>query len=316
MSYLQYVARRAGFALLSVYAAVTAAFALSEYLWHYRLQKELGWASLGGALTPEEEARVTREFIEARSLDDPLPVRYVDWLGDVATLDWGYSYAFRAPVDTVLIDPVVTTLTYVVPGVVVAIALSAVLGVATALAKESVFDKVVRFVIYGLLAMPAFVTVDYVIYLLGDAEGRRASASLIISHPKAFASVLVAMSLLAGQVRFGRTASIDQLSEDYVKLLRAKGANRLRVARHVLRNASLVIVSMSAEIIPVLTLDIFVIEEVLPIDGMAGVILRAVSEGDVALLIWSAMLFVVLAIGANFLIDVLYGYLDPRIRAE
>lgn len=315
MGYLQYVARRAAFAVASVYAAVTAAFLLAEYLWHYRLGKALGWASLGG-LTPEEAARVRREFIRERNLGEPIHVRYVDWLGDVTTLDWGYSYAYGAPVDEVLLGPAMTTMEYVIPGVVLAMALSAVLGVATAVRKDSHFDRSVRFVVYALVAFPAFVAVDYAIYLLTSVRGSAFAQSLVTARPKRFAALLVAMSLLAGQVRFGRAASIEQINEDFVKLLDAKGAGRLMVARHVLRNAALTIVSMSSEIIPVLTLNIFVIEEVLPIDGMASVILQGIDEGDVALLIWSTMLFVGFAIVGNFLIDVLYGYLDPRIRTD
>lgn len=316
MSYLRYLGRRAAFAVLSVYAAVTAAFFLADYMWRYRLKKALGWASLDGALTEAERERVRREFVQQRNLDDPIHVRYAEWIVDVTTLDFGYSYAFGRPVVELLAEPTVTTLTYVVPGVVLAMVLGAVLGVATAFTKDSYFDRSARFAAYCLLAFPAFVTVDYVVYLLTNTHGVAVADSLVYGHPRAFATVLVAVSLLAGQVRFVRAASLDQAGEDFVHLLRAKGANRVRIARHVLRNAALPIVSMSTEIIPVLTLDVFVIEEVLPIDGLSSVILRAISEGAVSVLVWSSMVFVVIAIGGNFVVDSLYGYLDPRVRAD
>lgn len=315
MSTLRYVARRAAFAVASVYAVVSVLFVLSDLMWRFRIENILARSRAAG-VGPEEIHAMRRQLLEDYGLDGPLHVRYVEWLWDFTTLQWGRSVRHGEPVVDVILGPAVTTLSYVVPGVVVAMALGTVLGVAAALAKDGGFDVSVRVLAYTLLAVPAFVAVDYVVYAGTATGGTGVATWLVDEHPSAFAAVLVAASLLAGQLRFGRAASLQQTGEPFVRLLHAKGMGRLTVARHVLRNAALPVVSMSTEIIPVLTLDVFVIEEVLPIDGFAAVIIDAMRHIDVAVLIWSSMVYVVVGILGSFLLDGLYGYLDPRVRAE
>ena len=143
----------------------------------------------------------------------------------------------------------------------------------------------------------------------------------------ALAAIVAGSSILAGQIRYARSESLEHLGRDFVKLLRAKGAGPRTVTRHVLRNAALPIVSLSiTELLTVLVLNIYVIERVLDIDGLANVSLRAVGvvEGgsmtpvmaDVPLLVWSIMVIVFIGITLSFLQDVLMGYLDPRIGTE
>jgi len=130
------------------------------------------------------------------------------------------------------------------------------------------------------------------------------------------AGLAVAAAVLAGQLRFARTAALEQTGRAFVKTLRAKGTDRLRLGRHVLRNASLQVLSLSiSELLSVMVLTVYVVEEVLPIDGLATASLRAVRESDIALVVWTTLVVVFVGIGANLLKDLLYGYLDPRMQA-
>ena len=91
----------------------------------------------------------------------------------------------------------------------------------------------------------------------------------------------------------------------------------MRLARHVLRNAALPIISLSVtELVGVLVLQIYVLELVLGIDGIAQVSLTAIRESDVALVIWTTMVVVVVGITGNFLKDALYGLLDTRVTTQ
>lgn len=315
MSYLRYVARRGLFAVVSVYVAVTVMFVLANYMWQYYLANILAAARYGGA-TEEETMWMRQKFKEERGLDEPYLDRYVDWLVDVTTLNWGTSFRYDQPVLDVLADPVVTSLQYVVPGVALAVLFGVLVGLFAALSKDGTFDWTVRLGAYTLLALPAFVLLDYALHGVTLTAGTGLAETIATEHTMAFASLLVAASLLAGQVRFARSSSLEQTGQEFVKLLHAKGTSRLNVAKHVLRNASLPIVSLStSEIVSVLALDIYVIEEILPIPGLADIVLVAVKRGDVPVLIWSTMVIVVIGILGNLLTDVLYGYLDPRVRA-
>jgi peptide/nickel transport system permease protein len=316
MSYVRYLARRAMFAVLSVYVAVTAMFVLANFMWQWYLSNILAQARYGGA-TEEQIARMRRQFKQERGLDEPLVVRYVDWLVDITTLNLGTSFEHGKPVVEVLAGPVVTTLTYVLPGVALAVAFGVVVGLFAALSKDSTFDWTVRLGAYTLFAIPAFAIMDYTIFGVSELVDPALGALLATEFRMAFAAVIVAASLLAGQVRFARSSSLEQAGQEFVKLLHAKGTSRLNVAKHILRNASLPIVSLStSEIVSVLALDIYLIEFIFGIPGVADIVLAAVETGDVPILIWSTMVIVAIGIVGNLLTDVLYGYLDPRIRAS
>jgi len=309
VSYLRYVARRFAFAVASVYAVATLAFVLGTVMLEWVLGKRLARARYGGA-TPEELQEIREAFGAARGLDAPLHERYLDWLVDVTTLEWGYSFAYRTDVITVLDGRVGNTLEYVLPGVALAVLLGVPLGVAAALAKDTAFDWSVRLGAYALFGVPAFVLL-IVAALVAPAEALQPGGLLA---PKPLAAVAVAAGLLAGQMRFARVAALERTGEAFVKTVKAKGAGRLRMGRHVLRNAALPVVSLSVtELLGVLVLQIYVIEEVLPIRGLAEASLRAIAAADVALVVWTTMVIVAIGIAGNFLKDVLYGLLDPRV---
>ena len=195
--------------------------------------------------------------------------------------------------------------------------LGVVLGLFAALAKNGVFDYGVRLLSYFVLGIPVFMLLFYLLYLEGWQIRLVGGWVLVLGDvgAKTLASLAVALGLLAGQIRFARASALEQTGEEFVTMLRAKGAGRLRLARHVLRNAAIPIISLSiTELLAVLVLNIYVIEEVLGLRGLANVSLEAATDADVPLLVWATMVVVFLGITASFLQDVLYGYLDPRIR--
>ncbi|MFC3478355.1 ABC transporter permease [Halobacterium litoreum] len=316
MSYLQYLARRVAFAVLSAYLVVTATFALITFTPNVDLGAKLASAARFQRASPEEIEQIRQRYLEARGLDASLLDQYVGWLVDVTTLEWGYSFAYRKPVWSVLETRVPTTLEYVIPGVILAVAFGVLFGLASAMLRNSRFDWVLRVGSYALLGIPAFVGLVWYTAVGGAKIQSIGGTLLVVSpHPQVLAAVTVAATLLAGQIRFARIASLEQAGKEFTKLLKAKGSSRLRVARHVLRNASIPIVSLSVtEILGVLVLNIYVIEEILEIEGLAGASLFAVRERDLPLIIGTTMILVFVGILGNLLQDVLYGYLDPRIN--
>ena len=312
MSYLRYVGRRAAFAVASFYAVASLGFLLGNAMLGWLLGKRTARARYGGA-SPEEIARLRESFAATRGTEVPVYERYLDWLVGVTTLDWGYSFAYRSPVVDVLVPAVRTTLAYVVPGVALAVALGVALGVFAALARGSAFDWGVRVGSYVLLGVPSFMVVYYVLLVAPGSVTR--PGGLVTT--KTVAAFTVGVGLLAGQLRFARVAALEQLGREFVRLVRAKGAGRRRLARHVLRNAALPIASLSlTELLAVFVLQIYVVESVLGIQGLASASLRAVRSADVALVIWTTMVIVVIGITGSFLTDVVYGALDPRIATE
>ncbi|MHB9287034.1 ABC transporter permease [Halobacteriales archaeon Cl-PHB] len=316
MSYLRYVARRAAFAILSVYMAIAATFFLGNLTIRDEIENVLAFLRYGGA-SPEEVAERRQELVQMYGLDEPIHERFVSYLVDVTTLDLGTSLESGRPLTEVLAEVVPTTLEYVVPGVLLAVVLGVLFGLFAALAKDGPLDWSVRLTAYVFLGVPVFMLLYYMLHVSGWYLGvGPVVVRLPEPNPKTLGALAVGLSLLAGQLRFSRAAALEQSGQAFVKMLRAKGAGRLRLARHVLRNAAIPIVSLSiTELLAVLVLNIYVIEAVLPIRGLAGVSLEAAKSSDLPVVIWTTMVVVFLGITLNFLQDVLYGYLDPRIRA-
>ena len=301
MTYLRYVARRAAFALAAAYAVVTLTYVFGAVVVASDLRTGLAHAQWQGA-DPADLARLERSLTSTFGLDEPFLDRLVGWWIDVATLDWGYSSAFDEPVIAVLDGAVLTTLEYVVPGVVLATVLGVLAGLYAALHADGAFDWASRLSAYALLGVPAFVVASYGLFLSGYDLRLLGDLSLVLPalDDKTVAMLAVAAGLLVAQLRFARAATLEQTGRSFVKLLRAKGAGRVRLARHVLRNAAIPIASMSVtELLAVLVLNIYVIERAIDIPGLALVSLRAIGVvewggyasppviSDVSLLVWS-----------------------------
>jgi peptide/nickel transport system permease protein len=316
MSYLRYILRRAAFAVASVYAIVFATFFLGNLTIRNEIANALARARYGGASEAEIE-RLRQGLYSAYNLDQPIHERLVDWAVDVTTLNWGTSIDTGQPVFEMVAGPALTTIEYVIPGVLLAVLLGVGFGLFAALATDGLFDWTVRLGSYLFLAVPVFVLLTYMLYLEGWRVTLVGNWSMVLADldDKTLGTLAIALGLLAGQIRFARASALEQTGESFVKMLRAKGARRLRLARHVLRNAAIPIVSLSiTELLAVLVLNIYVVEDVLRIDGLANVSLRAAKSADIPLLIWSTMVVVFFGITLSFLQDVLYGYLDPRVR--
>lgn len=315
MTVRRYLARRALLSLVSVYGVVTATYLLGAMTIRHEIRNQLARARYEGA-SPARIEELRAGLRSYYGLNQPLHERLLGWYLDVTQLDFGQSVSQHEPVAAVLAGRVETTLGYVLPGLVLAGILGVGLGLAAAIWRRRPVDWVARVASYVGLGIPVFMLLEYLLYVGGWRVDLGGIASLAVPSLGNWllATVAVALGLLAGILRFARGAILEQLGESFVTMLRAKGARRVDLARHVLRNAAIPIVSISiTELLAVLVLNIYVIEAVLDIRGIAGASLTAAKSADVPLLIWATMVVVVLGITASFLQDVLQAYLDPRL---
>jgi peptide/nickel transport system permease protein len=330
VSYLSFVARRGLFAVFAAFLVISITFAVVVSMPNAQLGAELSSAQRGGA-TDAQLAEIRDEFWERRGGKTGALDRYVDRMTGVATLDWGQSYELQEPVTDVIAERLPYTLAYVVPGVVLSFALGSLLGVVSAFRKNGGFDRSVRLGAYALMGLPAFWVVHFIdakiawsmpwlsptLYAFGVSA--RVSALWSFDHPARYAwpSLVLALGLLAGLLQHSRAESLEYERAEFVKLVRAKGASRLRIARHVLRNAAIPILTLSfVEILGVLMLNVYIIEAVFNIPGLGRISLFAIKNQDMPLIIGSTLVLVFIGIGGNFVQDLLYGYLDPRIQSD
>jgi len=253
------------------------------------------------------------QIVDLHNLNMPPFERFLTHWVDLVTLEWGYSTAFQAPVARILQGRISTTVEYVLPGIAVAGVLGVVLGLIAALTKNSNWDWSIRLLGYTVIAIPSFVVATslYMSSLMDSAGFARG-----LTKPQV-ASLALAVSLLGNQIRHSRAAVLRERGKAFVRFLHATGAAPVHIGRHILRNATATLAAATlGELLTIVMLNIYVLEYVLNIEGIALASLQAVEAGDVSLAISSTLVLVLGGIAGNLIQDLVLGYLDPRSHSS
>ncbi|WP_372480326.1 ABC transporter permease [Halomicrobium sp. HM KBTZ05] len=309
MKFLRVVAWRVALGGVAAWAVLTAVFGLFTLTEDWVLQRQVGALKWAG----EEEdaiAAVRDQYLGTRGLDRPLAVQYLDWLGNMVTLDWGRSFVTGDPVFGTVLAAAGRTAMYVLPALALAVAVGVAFGLFLALRPESRLGSVGLGTIYLAFAIPNF--------WLGGLLVSLARAGVISRPPLVFEHllpiVLTATTLLGGVVSYARAHAAEYASADFVRLLRAKGAGSRRVATHVLRNAAVPIFSLVfTEALALLVLAVFVVEVLFGIDGFGSLLFRSVDQRDLPVLLGGTLVIIAVGVVGNVVQDLSYGVLDPRI---
>lgn len=305
------VLRRIALGLAAAWAVLTVVFLLFTVTHDWVLGARIGGLVWGGA--DEETVEAAREaYLAERGLDRPLWVQYLDWLGNMAMMDWGESFATGDAVFPVVMEATRRTLMYVVPAFALAVGAGLAIGLWAALRPNGRLAQSSRGTAYLLFALPNFwiggIFVSYVIHR------EIAPNPVFIEH--VLPVLLLTTSLLGGYVSFSRAYALEHASSDFVKLLRATGSSRLRVARRILHNASIPVVSLVfAEAFALLVLAIFVIEMIFGIEGFGLVFWQALDNRDLPVILGSSMVIIGFGVIGNVIQDLSYGYLDPQVES-
>lgn len=278
----------------------------------------------------EEEAEEARKeaaeaYIEARNYDEPVLQRYGKWMVNYATLQWGYSTSRGERVMSVFRKTVPITLTYLVPAILLSVLLGVSFGTYAATHQHGILDRLGTTFAYTGLGIPiiflgpalgvlAFDHLGWTIMSIDSRYGLYAPENVGIFLLPA---VVMTFQLAAVQVRHTRAEGLEYVNAEFVKTFRAGGARTRDVARHVLRNASLSLISLFfSETLAVLLVSIIVVEAVFPVPGLGAAMLTAFERRDIGLILATTMLPLVIGVVGNFLQDVLYAVLDPRIGED
>ena len=272
------------------------------------------------ALTPEQLASLRAYF----GLDQPLYQQYWTWLTSLLRGDFGYSIRTGRPVLVEITERLPATLELAVAATVIAVAIGLPLGLLSAMRPRSRADVIAR--IGGLigLSLPSFwlgtlIIVFFSLYLrwLPNTGGYvdfvhdpLGNLALIV-----LPALTLGVALAAATMRMTRSAMLDVLSADYVRTAWAKGlAGALIVRRHVLKNGLIVVVTLLGIQVGQLLGGTVVVEEIFSIPGVGRMLLAAIVQRDYALVQGGVLVIAILFVLVNIVVDLLYGYLDPRIR--
>jgi peptide/nickel transport system permease protein len=311
---LRRVAARTAVFLASIVIASIVVFAFMTIL-----PGDPARVALGVNASAEAVEGLRAEF----GTDRPLPVQYVDWVTGLPVGDFGTSYVSRAPIGSQIVDRLMVTLWLVVTAMIVSTLVAVPLGILAALRHRHLSGLAVSGLSQVGIAIPGFVAGIGLIFLFAVKLQMFPSGGWTppAEDPVAFFKQLVLPVLSLGLVqaailtRYVRSAVLDVLQEDYIRTARAKGLGGFQtLMRHALRNAAIPVVTVLGLQLTTLLIGAVVIERVFVIPGLGSLLLDGVANRDLLLVQGVVMLLVLAALLINFVVDVLYTMLDPRLR--
>ncbi|ACM30068.1 ABC transporter permease [Rhizobium rhizogenes] len=267
-------------------------------------------------LVPPDASKADIDIMRtALGFDQPLYLQYLRFLAGLLRFDLGQSYVQHLPVLDIIGSRVPYTLSLASGALVVALGLGVPIGVLIAVRRHSWESRwLMSFVLIGQ-SMPTFWTSILLIMLFGvvlrwlPTSGASGMVSLLMP---AFALGFLSMATFA---RVARTAVLDELEKDYVRTGHAKGLSMARIViRHLLRNAAVPLVTISALEIANLLTGAIIIETVFAWPGLGQLTIQAISARDFPIVQGVVLIGAAAAILLNLLADVLYSVIDPRIR--
>jgi ABC-type dipeptide/oligopeptide/nickel transport system permease component len=319
---LDYVVKRTAFAIVTIFVAITLNFILFRTL-------------PGDAVTGLRCGHCTKQFKEALvkqyGLDKTKWQQYVIYIKNLAHGDLGTSSANNEPVWDVIKQPLVNTLPMVVAGTLISILVGIVSGVVAAWRRGTAADRVNVWTALAFYAMPTqwigLLVIFYIAIPLGlPASGISSNTLGILSEASTWQVVsdrishLFLPALTLGIGLYGeyslivRSSMLETLGEDYVLTARAKGLRNWEIVwKHALRNAMLPLVTLIALSLGTIVAGAIVVEDVFSYPGIGLATIAAINQRDYPVLQGIFLLLTVAVIVANFIADLLYFKLDPRV---
>ena len=266
---------------------------------------------------PRASADVVRSIHHQMGLDRPVYVQYLDYTGHVLRGDFGYLYHLQSDVLPVILGHFPATAQLAVTGVIAELLLGLPLGVLAALHHNSWIDRLALLLSLLSISAPTFVVGVILLYVLGYAV-----PLFPLGGYGGFSNlVLPALALGFGgagwYARTLRLTMLDVLGMDYVRTARAKGVQALSIAlRHVMRNAlGPIVTNLGLDMASFLG-GVLVVETVFSWPGIGLLGYEAIGYHDVPMLLGTVLFSALIIVLMNLIIDISYGFLDPRVRYE
>ncbi len=268
-------------------------------------------------------AQTKERLREAFGLDKPLPLQYVTWIANIARGDLGTSFRSGEPIATILLRTLPITLELTLLAVIVATVCALPLGVVSAVVRESSFDYAARLAGLIGLSMPNFWLATLMLLFTSVFFHWIPPVNWIPPFQNPLGNLqqmllpvaAIALQLMAILMRMTRAMMLEVLQQDYVRTARAKGAQeRLVVFRHALRNALIPVVSVIGFQIGALMGGSAIVEVIFGLNGVGNTLVQAIFNRDYPVVQATTLFVAAVFVMANLSVDLLYGYLDPRLK--
>jgi peptide/nickel transport system permease protein len=278
------------------------------------------------ATNPNVPAEVRLNLRAKFGLDDPIAIRYVRWFGAMLHGDWGFSFASRVNVDTLIMQRLPTSLFVLGSAQVLAVLVAIPIGTLSAIRPYSILDQVATTLALVGFSLPTFFTgllfiLFFSIYLDWLPFIYRADISASgwrwwWEHARQSIMPVAVLGLFQGAAltRFVRSAVLDVIRLDYVNTARAKGLSEwTTIVKHAVRNALVPVVTLMALQIPTIFTGAVITEQIFRVPGIGSLLISAILANDTPVIMAITFVFACLVVLFNLIADLLYGWLDPRI---
>jgi peptide/nickel transport system permease protein len=315
---MRYLARRAVWTILAVLGVSVLIFTLVRLLPGNIVDIIAGTE---GQLGRAQRAAVLQEF----GLDKPLPVQYFRWIGSMLQGNFGWSFRTGQPVATLIASRLPITIELALLALLSVAVVGIPLGVAASISRSVRVRTLVQIIGVLGLSLPNFWIA--ILLIIGASSLFGWLPAIIYVPPwtdpwvnlqQMFLPVLsLGLGLSAVVMRMTRSSMLEILGQDFIRVARAKGlATRAVLLRHALRNALIPIVTVLGLQMGFLLGGVVITEQIFGLPGLGWTLLNGVYQRDYPVVQGTVMVFAVTFVLVNLLVDLLYTYLDPRIRYE
>lgn len=265
-------------------------------------------------LPPAATSEQREALRESLGLNDPWLVQFGDFVSGLARGDMGESFWFRAPAMELVLErlPATFYLGAVVLGV--SIPLAVLLGGFAAVRPRSVVDRIINILSLGAVSIVHFWLALLLVLVFAVQLGWFATSGYGGLRYIALPAAALALRPLGRMAQFTRSALLDEYSKPYITAARAKGMSEKRVFLHALKNAGIPVITLAGDDVADLVNGTVVIETIFSWPGIGMLLLQAIQGRDVILVQAAVLVVAVLVALVNLLVDLTYGYLDPKVR--
>jgi len=261
---------------------------------------------------------------EDLGLNEPLLARYFGWVGGALVGDLGISHSFRVPVAELITERLPMTVSLAIAGMIVTLIIALCVGIFAAASHGKPGDWVTMFLSQLGIAVPAFwlsilLVLLFAVHLRWLPPGGFPGWSDPIAALRSLVLPTVALALVQSAVlaRVTRSSALEVMRQDFTRTARASGLSERRILwRHVLPNALVPIVTIVGMQFAALVTGTIVIENVFYLPGLGRLIFQSIANRDLPTVQALVMLFAVIVVTANFIVDLLYVLIDPRLKAR
>lgn len=303
----KYIMKRLFIAVITTLVILFALFLMLNYMPGTPFNDE--------KLSPEQK----QMLIEKNGLDQPVPVRFVRYLGLMLKGDFGISYAYQKnmPVANLLHQRLWISIRLGVYAVIVGLIFGIFLGIFAALYHGTILDTLASIISVLGVSVPSYVFALGLVYWLGfkhklfpirfDPRAPGLSSMLPVLALSVFATATIA--------RFLRSEMLEVFGSDYIELARAKGLpERKVITDHGVRNSLIPVITVLGPLVVNLMTGSLVVEKIFAIPGLGNLLVEAINVNDYNIVIAVSFVYSVMFIVTMLLVDILYGVIDPRIR--